>query len=185
VCWKGMMFPTEEERIAGLLINHLARYPQMTVQDAYKLLFQAAMGAEHAVTNVEAAGRWLRHELQGLGDGPKEPLSDPLSPDSAFVRLHLRPYVAAQGNAAALLDAFVRTAREYHGSVQTLQRYWHTASRLATSGLLPYTPAALQEFFTAMQAKEFPAVHHSAAYLHAYRPAYRVIGRDFLLPRET
>jgi hypothetical protein len=184
VCWKGKMLPTEEEQIARLLTNHLARYPQMTVQDAYKLLFQAAMGAEHAVTDVEAAGRWLRHELLGLGDGPEEPLSDALSADCSLVRLHLRPYVASQGNPTALLDAFVRTAREYHGSVQTLQRYWHTAMRLATCSLLPYPPAALQEFFTAMHAQEFPAVHHSATYTHAYRPAYRVIVRDFLSQHE-
>jgi hypothetical protein len=174
-----------EEGIARLLTDHLVRYPQMTVQDVYKLLFQVAMGAEHAVSDVKTAGRWLRHELQGLGDGPEEPLSDPLSPDCSLVRLHLRPYVAAQGDPNALLDAFVRTAREYHGNVHTLQHYWHIADRLATAGLLPYTPAALQEFFTAMQARAFPAVHHSAAYTHAYRPAYRVIRHDFLIQRET
>lgn len=174
-----------EEGITRLLTDHLARYPRMTVQDVYKLLFQVAMGAEHAVSDVESAGRWLRHEWQGLGEGPDEPLSDPLSLDGSLVRLHLRPYVAAQGDPNTLLDAFVRTAREYHGSVHILQHYWHIANRLATAGLLPYPPAALQEFFTAMQARAFPAVHHSAAYTHAYRPAYRVIRHDFLIRRET
>jgi hypothetical protein len=146
-------------------------------------LFQAAMGAEHAVQDDAAAHRWLWHELQGLSNGPEEPLIDPVSPDGSLVRLHLRPYLAAQGDPAALLDAFIRTAREYRGSMDVLRRYWHTAERLATAGLLPYALGPLQHFFAAVQADGFPAVHHSAAYTHAYRPAYRVIVYDFLISR--
>lgn len=173
----------EDEGLHRLLTNHLARYPQMTVQDVYKLLFQAAMGAEHAVTDVEAARRRLWRELSELGGSPEEPLIDPLSPDGSLMRLHLRPYVAAQGDTAALLDAFVRTAREYRGSVEALRRYWHAAERLSTAGCLPFVTAALQRFWAAMQAIEFPAVHHSVVYTHAYRPAYRVIRPDFLVSR--
>jgi hypothetical protein len=173
----------EDEGVSRLLLNHLERYPQMTVQDVYKLLFQAAMGAEHAVIDVEAARRRLWREWQTLGDGPEEPLIDPLLPDGSLVRLHLRPYLAAQGDPAALLDAFVRTARESRGSVEALRCYWRVAERLATAGLLPYAPEALQRFFAAMQAKAFPTVHHSAVYTQVYRPAYRVIGHELPIGR--
>jgi hypothetical protein len=173
----------QESALRRRLTTHLCRYPQMAVQDLYKLIFQAAMAAEHGIADVAAARRRLTHELQELADGPDEPLIDPISPDGGIVRIHLRPYLASQGDPEALLAAFMRTAQTHHGSVATLQRYWHVAEDMAAAGLLPFGPEALRRFFMVMQAQGFPAVHHSAGYRAAYRPAYRVIVRAFLTDR--
>jgi len=38
-----------------ILTDHLARYPLMRVEDIYKLVHQASLGSEHAVSDVARA----------------------------------------------------------------------------------------------------------------------------------
>jgi hypothetical protein len=159
----------------------MARYPRLAIQDLYKLIYQAAMGAEHAVPDVAAAQDWLERELRQLGDGPEEPVVETISPDGCMARVHLRPYVAAGGDPAALLTAFVRTAKEHGGTREQLRRYWSSAIRLAAMGGLLFSQTDLRSFWADVEVQGFPVVHHSAGYRAAYKPAYRVIRREFLL----
>jgi hypothetical protein len=174
------ILPSEEAAFRRMLTTQVLRYPQLEIQDLYKLISQASLGSEHAVGDLEGARRWLMRELHELARGPEEPIVDPISPDGRIVRVNLRPYLANSEDLAALLEAFVRTGREYRGTGATLQCYWHYAEHMATVGLLAFAPEALQRFFTKMQAEGFPAVHHSPTYTSAYRPAYRVVLYKFL-----
>ncbi|MCX6033484.1 MAG: hypothetical protein NTV38_00685 [Chloroflexi bacterium] len=159
---------------------HLLRYPQMQVQDLYKLLHQAALGSEHAVRDEQAARDWLERELAEMGEGPDDPLMDPLSPDGQILRVHLRPYLWAGKNPETLLQAFIRTANEWHGSLDKLKAYGATAARLAQAGTGSIRREEIEAFFTKMEEQDFPAVHHSEVYGRLYRPAYRVVARQFL-----
>jgi hypothetical protein len=152
----------------------------MQVEDAYKLVHQASLGSEHAVSDVARAREWLTHELAHLGEGPAEPILDPISADDRILRVHLRPYVANGGDPVRLLDAFVRTANDFQGSTDQLRIYWACVERMASAGHLPFSQALVREYAVRMEALNYPAVHHSDAYRAAYRPAYRVIARDFL-----
>jgi hypothetical protein len=171
----------EETAFQQILARQVSRYPRLEIQDLYKLTYQAAMGAEHAVPDVAAAQDWLERELSQLGAGPQEPVVDTISPDGHMARLHLRPYVAAGGDPSALLTAFVRTANEHRGTREQLRRYWSYAVHLAAMGGLPFNQTDLLSFWADVEAKGFPIVHHSAGYRAAYKPAYRVIRREFLL----
>ncbi len=162
------------------LSDHLFRYPRLEVQDLYKLIYQAAMGSEHACQDIVAAHTWLEHELNGLSEGPEEPVVDPLSPDGRIVRVNLRPYRAAGGDQSGLLAAFIRTANEYQGTLTRLRQYWSYAERMARAKELPFSPNCLREVFAKLEAEGFPPVNHSEAYETAYHPAYRVIVREFL-----
>jgi hypothetical protein len=156
--------------IERVIQDHLSRYPLLQIQDLYKLLHQAALGSEHAVTDRESVERWLKRELTEMGNGVSEPLIDPISHDGEIVRVHLRPYVAAGQDPTLLLESFIRTANEYHGDAQILEQYWQDA------GAMNIFPASeMDGFFQEMKQKGFPAVHHSAEYERLYRPAYRVI----------
>ena len=46
---------------------------------------------------------------------------------------------------------------------------------LARTGALPFREAAWRELVDGQRRTDFPAVHHSDAFVQAYRPAYRVI----------
>jgi len=165
---------------AAVVLAHLARYPAMRVEDVYKLAHQACLGSEHAVRDRAQAERWLERELAQLGDGPPEPTIDPIAPDGRIVRVHLRPFLAAGGDASGLLDAFVRTANGFRGSHERLRSAWATVEALAADGSLPVSRTETEAFGRRMNDAGHPAVHHSAAYGAAYRPAYRVVARRFL-----
>ena len=170
----------EEAGFRGILSDHARRYPRMAIQDLYKLIFQASFGSEHAVTSLSDTEAWLTRELDALGRGPEEPMVDPISPHGHLVRIHLRRYVAVGGEQTRLLEAFMRTACDYHGTVSVLYRLWRYAEDMAAAGLLPFSCNALRKFLTERQAQGFPAVHHSEAYTQIYRPAYRVVHRGFM-----
>ena len=181
--WTGSLAVTanaEETALRRILDEQVRRYPEIEAQDLYKLIYQAALGCEHAVHDEADARDWLEREVNALEAGPQEPAVDPLSPDGHIVRINLRPYVAERGDLAALLAAFLRTANEYRGTQGQLERYWAYAEGMAAEGRLPFAPAQLKAFFAARRAERFPPVHHSALYREAYRPAYRVISLEYL-----
>jgi hypothetical protein len=162
-------------RFESILRTHLARYPSMQIQDVYKLVHQAVLGSEHAISSPEGARNWMARELSEMGEGPDEPVLDPISEDGQILRVHLRPFVAGSGDPDALLDAFIQTANKYHGDVQTLKKYWNIATNV---GYFP--PTEMDDFIQSMQVKKYPAVHHSPEYEWLYRPAYRVAWRKFV-----
>jgi len=163
-----------------ILRDHLRRYPAMQVQDLYKLLYQAALGSEHAIRDAGSARLWLEHEMKEMGDGPEEPLLDPISPDGEMVRIHLRPYRKAGMDPQALLAAFLRTAEEYRGSTETLLTYSQAAARLPGMEKWSFGRVEIETFFAKMGTENYPAVHHSGIYVELYRPAYRVVKKSFL-----
>lgn len=179
--------PIDVPGAVQLLTRHHERYPRMQIADLYKLIHQATFGGEHAVPDPDRARQQLIREAVGLttesaerGRAAPEPLIEPLTPDGAIFRVHLRPYLAAGGRLESLLDAFVSTANGYAGSPRRMRAYWGVARRLAIEGRLPFRADRLDDFLAAREAAGFPAVHHSEAFVNSYRPAYRVVGRDFV-----
>jgi hypothetical protein len=152
----------------------------MQTDDVYKLIHQACLGSHHLVSNVAGADAWLTRELANLTEGPVEPMVDPISPDGRIVRVHLRPFVAHGGDPDHLLEALVRTANEFEGSIDQIRILWRSAEEMTKDGHLPFLEASLVEFGERMEGLKHPAVHHSEAYRAAYHPAYRVIAKDFL-----
>jgi hypothetical protein len=166
--------------IGHLLGQHLARYPRMELADLYKLLHQAAMGAGHAVQDPETARAMLRSEAQRLGDGPPDPVADPISPDGKLARVHLRAYAATRGDTDALADAFLETARRFTASREKLEKFCACLGDLADARGIPFSRVQVSGYFDVIAAQDYPVVRHSEAYRAAYRPAYRVVLLDLL-----
>lgn len=170
----------EERAFRVVLRRQVARYPLMDAQDVYKLVHQATMGSRHAGLDSAMAAAWLDREIAGLDAGPDEPVVDTISGDGRMVRVNLRPFLAAGGDRAALVAAFVRTAREHVGSEGDLRRRLGYAERMADAGLIPVGRPSLRSFFESMRSRGYPATEHSDAYRAAYRPAYRVVLRSLV-----
>ena len=160
----------------SILQNHITRYPSMQIQDVYKLIHQAALGSEHAISDPESVRNWMERELAEMGVGPDEPVVDPISEDEQIVRVHLRPFMEQGGDSYKLLDAFIRTPNEFRGDIKVLKNYLNIA--IATQH---FPSAAMDEFIESMQAQNYPAVHHSPEYERLYRPAYRVVWRKLIV----
>lgn len=157
--------------------ERLAATPAATPQDAYKWLFQAARGGEHAAPSAEAARRWLEREWETLGPPrPGEPLVEPLRPDGAVVRLHLRPFRAAGGDREALLEAFLGSARAFAADPELFVAAWRAfGDGLPADAAGPMSRAAWAELDRASEEAGWPARHHSRAYAEVHAPAYRVL----------
>lgn len=168
------------EAFRRILLEHHERYPRWGVEDVYKLIHQAAMGSEHAVKNTLAVHDWMERELATMGEGPKEPLMDPICPDGSIVRIHLRPYIARGGSAFALVEAFIATANNFKGSMKDMDIYWASARQMAVDGDLPFDPEKMDKFVSKAHKANFEAHEHSAVYEKLYRPAYRIIWKELL-----
>jgi hypothetical protein len=163
----------------AVALEHLDRYPLAGLDDIYKLIQQGVFGSDHAIPSVAEAEAWLRDEVESLGaEAPvDEPLLEVIAPDSAVLRVNLRPFLAAGGELGKLLDAFVRTSSRVHGEPATFR----CAAAAVASALPGVSSPAWEAVVTARIAEGLPAAHHSAAYAQAYRPAYRVIAKPYLV----
>ena len=177
---------TQQGSLEQVLELHMVRYPKMQPEDLYKLLHQAAMGNEHAISSREAARQWLIREIETLQpfapDSLDAALIEPISPDGRLVRVNLRPYLRMAGDPEPLLEAFWLTAERFAGNSRTLDLYCEQAVNLAREGTLSFSPAVLETRFAELKQQGYPAVHHSKQYTAEYQPAYRVVLRE-LLPR--
>jgi hypothetical protein len=168
------------EKYQRIVIEHYSRYPLLQVEDLYKLAHQGALGSEHAIQDITTARNWLVREIDDLPESSAEPIAEEISPENHIIRIHLKPYLEASGDPENLLAAFFKTANEFHGSIGLLKEYWRCCEDLAKQGIIGISSDKLSAFFASKEAVEFPAVHHSEQYKHAYHPGYRVIKLDFL-----
>jgi hypothetical protein len=165
-----------------VVLSHISRYPLAQIEDLYKLTYQAAFGSEHAVKGINSARKWLLREINQLEEGSAESLFDPISADGQILRVHLRPYLETGADPELLIEAFVKTANEYRGSLELLLNYWKIVEYTVEICEILSEPARLRLFFSKMEADGFPAVHHSRPYQENYNPHYRVVSRDYLPP---
>ncbi len=162
---------------AEFFLARAAADPDLRIEDAYKFLFHATRGGEHAVDNEAAARLWLDREWAALGPPrPGEPLWEPLAADGRLGRLHLRPYRARGGNPADLHAAFVAGARAYDADPARFRKSWQALGReLQKQPVGHLTRAEWKRLDRARRAQRYPAIHHSPEYERARRPAYRVL----------
>lgn len=150
------------------------------MRDAYKWLFQATLGGEHAAPDLAAARTWLDEEWKTLGaPRPGETAWEPLTADGRIGRVNLRPYRARGGDPQRLAEAFVRSAQRFRATKQDFLTAWaELGARLqkAPSGSLTYV--AWQTMDRDARTSDYPAVHHSDGYVRVHAPAYRVLLRD-------
>ena len=151
--------------------------PELRIEDAYKWLFHAARGGEHAVENETAVRLWLENEWAALGPPqPGEPLWTPLSADGRVGRLNLRPYRAQGGDPDALLAAFIQGATAFDANPARFRKAWHALGReLKNQPVGHLTADEWRRFDREMRARGYPAGHHSPEYEAARAPAYRVL----------
>ncbi|MDZ7289632.1 MAG: hypothetical protein ONB44_10615 [candidate division KSB1 bacterium] len=174
----------EQSAFRDLMSAQLQRYPAMQVQDLYKLVFQAALGNEHLMTDSARIHDYLIQELESIPASSDEPLLQEISPDGEVVRLNLRPFKAQQGDHRVLFQAMMQTARTFQKSQERLERFLRYLEQMAASGAISFDAQAMHSFFHEMRDKGYPAVHHSAIYEEKYAPAYRVILRKFAPPQK-
>ena len=151
--------------------------PAMRIQDAYKWLFQAYRGGEHAVRDAARVSVWLDQEWERLGAAqPGEPLAQPLRPDGAIIRLNLRPYRALNGDKHRLFVAFMQSAGQFKPDQTLFQAAWHyLRQQIGVKPIGSLTTAEWEQLDSEVAPLGYPAISHSDTYRQAHQPAYRVL----------
>jgi len=164
-----------------LLRQHLASYPQMQLEDAYKLIYQAALGPEHLLSSPGQFSRLLQAEFERLEPDPNQPLFEALRPDGSLFRLNLRAYKSRQLGLSRIIDALLMTPRLASGTPAELKATWQVFSRLCQQGYLAgFDAGAVQQFTRLLEQQAYPAMHHSEIYRRLYQPAYRLIAASLI-----
>ena len=168
-------FSNSPESSLHLLLRHqIEHHPEMRIEDAYKLLYQGALGIEHLLTDTVAAKDYLEDEWRNIPGKEDEPLYEIISPDSQWVRLNLKPYKAAGGNTDEVWRAMLSSSQTTVDQKKFLQR-WQEFISLVNEKKLPFDSQALQDFDKRTALAHYPLTHHSQEYTRAYEPAYRVL----------
>ncbi len=170
-----------ETGLLSLLGQHLAWYPRMQVQDAYKLIFQATMGPEHLLVSGQDFTRHLAREFELLTPERDGRLLEPVRPDASLLRLNLRPYKHLQTTIDRLIPPLLQTAETAGGNKAALLDAWAIFSRLGEAGVFSaFANADVRNFSHHVEQGDYPVVHHSQVYRDAYHPAYRLISAQFV-----
>jgi len=164
----------------SILLEHDRRYPLWTIADLYKLIHQAAMAGEHALTDEKQIRIQLRQEIAELPPGPDEPLVDPVSADHRIARIHLRTFSGLGLDQEILVNAFILTVKHFPASLNSLSEYARIALQLCQEGALNFNPEQFSGYIALQRTAGFPPVHHSEPYRKNYLPAYRVVARETL-----
>jgi len=180
--------------LAEVLDWHFVRYPLMQASDIYKLLHQGVFGPGHIVgPGIERQGSgpepgWERALRRALEDEmaslvaarfsfPDESATEiePLDPDGRLIRVNLRPLLNTRDVASHLAGVLAETCRTVIPDPAVMNQRLSEAVVWCAKNI-PEQVVELEEMAAA--SKGFAAIHHSATYFAAYRPAYRVVRRD-------
>lgn len=174
------------------LMEQAQRHPSVQPQDIVKMCYQAAYGAEHLLSDLNGARRYLEEEYAAAEEKDME-LYENIS--DHVCRINLSAWKHTGMPLEWLFRIFVASAgaRNQDG---LFDEYLNEAGKAAEGGCLPFGIAdweryleeyrnRLLSYSDRMSGKTVNSpVHHSPRYREAEKPAYRLADRRYtrLLP---
>jgi len=162
------------EEIKKQLAVQKKRYLQMNEEDIVKFVFQGMLGVGHLISSLPDATERLKAEMDSLGgsealDGSEgEPLIEKISTD--WVRLNLRP-AKVQGMTAEDIAWYLVRSAEWGALPFTRQNVYNFCVKAYNTDAMK---AAAEKV---LDEKYLP--RHSEVYRTVYKPAYRVLYKNF------
>ncbi len=165
--------------IFKLLVTHANRYPQMAVQDIYKLLYQGTMGSEHFQDSIADYEEDLMEEWQQIEPDNSLPIWENLRLDGQIVRFYLAPFKAREGQLSQLMTLSYWTTTLYEGSLEDLKSSWETFEKICRERKWSkFALDEVEEFGEWLRKNQYPPVHHTEVYKDTYQPSYRLLMRN-------
>ena len=158
-------------------ILHAKKHPSIMPQDVAKFCYQASLGAEHLLSDIEAAQRYFDAEFERVEERQGdlvEFLTDELC------RVDLGVWKSRGLPKEALFDAFAESASVKNGGKEILSGYLDDAEACFGELELKFSLNEWRNFLEKYADAGMPAVHHSEAYREHEKPSYRVVRRTIL-----
>jgi hypothetical protein len=166
----------DSEGVFRLIDQHVHWCPSMEPRDVYKLLYQGVLGPEHNIRDESTFRERLLAEFTCVDAGQAGRVYEPVRPDRSLLRINLRPFKLWNGAPESLIEACLSAGQQEWGSLGELRLAWDTFCGFCQEDRWPaFGVASVSVFSDLLEARGYPAVHHSAAYKDCYRPLYRLI----------
>jgi hypothetical protein len=159
------------------LEEQLKKHPSILPQDVAKICYQAAMGAEHLLSDTAAAKRYFDAEFESVEPRDGE-LFECLSDD--ICRVDLGVWKRTGMPSEWLFDMFVSTASVKRGGRDVLEEYLSCVETVLSECDTCFSLEDWCDFLNKYRSAGLPAIHHSAEYRESEKPAYRIVSRALL-----
>lgn len=161
-----------------VITQQIMLHPAFAPQDAGKLCYQAAFGAEHLLNDPESARRMFFDEFEAV-TAPDIPLFEIIGED--YARVNLAAWKQAGLSPDSLFTLFEQTANTPTSKGRNhLESLVADVAAMCWQDMLPFDEVAWQYFVADWQQKGYPPVRHSTQYREKEQPAYRVVRRELL-----
>ena len=155
--------------------DQLKRHPSIEHQDVIKLCYQAAFGAEHILSNAEAARGYLESEFASI-EPSDEPLFEWISAD--VCRVNLGAWKKKDLPLDELFKAFLGSATINKNGKEAFFSYLDGAKRVMMDCVPDFSVEDWNAFLSSYLENGICAVHHSEKYRECEKPSYRIIRTD-------
>lgn len=157
--------------------RQLATYPKSQLQDIYKAFYQEHFGAEHMITDKEAARNYLDQELATMQDKRDGIYVEPIGMSGDYVRVYLIAVSHKILSSSQLLQAFIESAGEHKSPAISWATKWQAIVEVVDE-VSPGLGSDDERAMLLQASLNNQAVHHSQAYNAAYHPHYRIVTRE-------
>lgn len=158
------------------LMNQAVLHPGTEPQDVYKMMFQAAYGAEHILQDEEAAYAYIKKEFEEVMP-EEELLYEQIGAD--VYRVNLRAWKKKNMPLEWLFRMFVGSVSQKSAHDRFLQ-YVEETTKAVKEGVFSFSYEEFSEYTETYNQTEPHAVHHSERYRESERPAYRLVSGKYL-----
>ena len=157
--------------------RQLATYPKSQLQDIYKAFYQEHFGAEHMITDKEAARNYLDQELATMQDKRDGIYVEPIGMSGDYVRVYLIAVSHKILSSSQLLQAFIESAGDHKSPATGWATKWQAIVEVVDE-VSPGLGSDDERAMLLQASLNNQAVHHSQAYNAAYHPHYRIVKRE-------
>lgn len=161
-----------------ILINHYKTYPQMQIEDFYKIIYQNEFAGGHLIDDAESSCKYLEEEFNLLNEQYK---SDLIFEDigNGLVRINLNSLNQTAISLNTVNKFFVNTANFVIGSIKKFEEKLNIFYKCCREEILPYDTQKVSDFLDKQKNKGYRHISHSEEYREAYLPSYRVIKQEY------
>lgn len=169
------------------LTEHIKSHPAIKPQDIIKFCYQATFGAEHLLSDTDAAKRYFIDEYDST-DPADMPLLEELN--EKYCRVNIAAWKKSGQGREKLFEIFAASASDSSAKnpdkpgPEPLKSNLLTAEKLITEIPCDITPDVWRFELEQYIASGMNPVHHSEEYRKNYHPAYRVVKATLLEEHE-
>lgn len=160
-----------------IVLEHKASYPEMQIQDVYKLVYQSIFGPGHMGTDESQIAKWLNDELNTVSADSTVDLIEDISPTGTYIRINLRRFKYEGGKPELLCKAIAESAAKAENDTDAFIANWQMIVELIESQEVFFDQEQTTEFTESIARAGYPIIHHSEIYSRKYAPSYRLVAR--------